>query len=328
LISIWKPSTRRAFTLIELLVVLAIIAILIGLLLPAVQKIREAANRMKCQNNLKQISLAAHAYHSSHLAFPPGYLGQKPVGQPFPSIDAMWASGANAHWIGVLPYLLPFLEHDNLYRQLHPIKWDLNGDGEIWYTNTTIWAVATTKVSTFLCPSDSPYQPPNVALRLATYALSPTSGAASIRGNPNTGVYADLGRTNYVGVAGAFGKTGSTFDSREGIFSNRSKTNIESISDGTSNTLFFGESLGGHPTNGTRAYGFSWMGIGVNITSYGISTSDMTWRNFGSKHTGVTNLSMADGSVKSFRMTTDRIPFTNMSGKHDGEIVDSSIFFN
>lgn len=96
---------RRAFTLIELIVVIAIIAILIGLLLPAVQKVRESAARIKCQNNLKQLGLACHNYHDVHGHLSPGYLG--------------WLSLSNLRErqrVGYAYFILPYIEQDQLYK--------------------------------------------------------------------------------------------------------------------------------------------------------------------------------------------------------------------
>lgn len=119
-------STRRnAFTLIELLVVIAIIAILIGLLLPAVQKIREAANRMKCTNNLKQISLGIHNYHDVNNQFPPG-----------------WDYGTS---IGPLVHILPFIEQDNLCKSMDMMK-PLSDPVNVPSQQQT--------VSIYKCPSD------------------------------------------------------------------------------------------------------------------------------------------------------------------------------
>jgi prepilin-type N-terminal cleavage/methylation domain-containing protein len=117
---------RSAFTLIELLVVIAIIAILIGLLLPAVQKVREAAARMQCSNNIKQLALALHNYHDAMGAFPPGRDGRS---------------------ISTHAYLLPYIEQDNVYRLV---------DFTVSHSNAANATARATPVKTFLCPSD-PY---------------------------------------------------------------------------------------------------------------------------------------------------------------------------
>jgi len=126
---------HSAFTLIELLVVIAIIAVLIGLLLPAVQKVREAAARAKCQNNLKQLGLAMHNYHSAQNCFPPG--SGSPIG-----------TGPNYN---VLVLMMPYIEQDNLFRSFNFTVNSSSG------TNATL---RTTQVSTFLCPSDPVGQVP------------------------------------------------------------------------------------------------------------------------------------------------------------------------
>src|SRR5262245_58590377 len=135
-----KPTTRRrrsrpGFTLIELLVVMAIIAVLIGLLLPAVQKVREAANRMACSNNLKQIGLALHNYHDTQGQFPPAYIELNPL-----SDRATWQ---------VL--ILPFSEQDNLYRTYDP-RQSTGGGANNFLLNRT-------KLKMFKCPSDQDLPP-------------------------------------------------------------------------------------------------------------------------------------------------------------------------
>jgi prepilin-type N-terminal cleavage/methylation domain-containing protein len=137
-------TTRRTgFTLIELLVVIAIIAVLVGLLVPAVQKVREAANRMKCQNNLKQLGLAMHMHHDDLQAFPPSYMNRPDL-----------PSGTFYRW-SALAMVTPYLEQTNLYRQLNL------GASLYVFTGTAVtprpenapWVKL--PIPLFICPSDS-----------------------------------------------------------------------------------------------------------------------------------------------------------------------------
>src|SRR5205807_159583 len=111
-----RRRTARGFTLIELLVVIAIIAVLVGLLLPAVQKVREAANRMSCQNNLHQIAIAAANYDSAFNSFPPGLNVSPNSVNANPGWEIPPPLGGP--YTGVLAYLLPFMEQDNVYNQI------------------------------------------------------------------------------------------------------------------------------------------------------------------------------------------------------------------
>jgi prepilin-type N-terminal cleavage/methylation domain-containing protein len=147
------PRGRRAFTLIELLVVIAIIAVLIGLLLPAVQKVREAAARVQSQNNLKQIALASHSCHDAHDGLPP-MLGVYP------------GSGASSGFGTVFFHLLPFVEQDNLYhRALNPVT----GQYEAGFAG-----VNATPVSIYRNPAD-----PSAAGQTTIHGLAVSGYAAN-----------------------------------------------------------------------------------------------------------------------------------------------------
>ena len=143
-----RTTQRRGFTLLELLVVIAIIAILIGLLLPAVQKVREAANRIKCDNNLKQLGLAAQNYHDVNGHFPPG-IGYYPAG----------SNGAFGTWFF---HLLPFVEQDPLYQSAQgPVTFPPPyGPTNVYYPgNNNVYG---RRVAVFLCPSDPSVGPDGV----------------------------------------------------------------------------------------------------------------------------------------------------------------------
>jgi len=200
---------RPGFTLIELLVVIAIIAILIGLLLPAVQKIREAANRMKCSNNLKQMGLALHNHHDTAGYFPPG------------KTTASYAPGTiNSGYSGYC-FLLPYIEQDNLYRQINfTVK---EGDP----ANNGPRGM---EVKMFLCPSDPVSKAP--------------SGFAGQNYRLNQG-YNIL----YSGIPSATGPN-STMPPADGPFWDDSKVTFADITDGTSNTAAMSEKLKGDFTNG------------------------------------------------------------------------------
>lgn len=331
-------ALRRAFTLIELLVVIAIIAILIGLLLPAVQKVREAASRMTCQNNLKQIGLGCHNYESTFGRLPPGYLGPIPNNQT-------GSSNANIQWLGVLTYLLPYVEQENIHRQI-VTQWDVdqlgvaaNGTGR-WWSNTTNWTIAQARIKIFICPSDDPYSN-KVGTGVAShfYNFAPTGQNYYAPNFPlSVPGSATLGRTNYGGVAGTWGEGDHVlFGKYYGAFTNRSKTRLVTINDGSSNTLLFGEALGMDRASRTRFYSASWMGFGVLPTVGGMATSALgaEWFQWTSWHTGVVQFCFGDGSVRGLRpggsgwllsgpMSNDWFVFQSMAGVRDGEQRDTS----
>jgi len=328
-----RSSRRLGFTLIELLVVIAIIAVLIGLLLPAVQKVREAANRMSCQNNLKQIALAAHNYHDAYQTLPPGANGEYPPGPTGFSFG--WP------WVGVLAYLLPYVEQDNIYKQFvagydargWPSPFDTNnyktGNGATlnWWSFNPPFTLAQTRIKNFLCPSDDPYQSAFGTGTFICYSSSATSLVFTGGYYPNpTG---DLfGRTNYAGCQGAIGYGSDAFYGKyTGLLTDRSKITLgqSTARDGTANTLFFGETLGGTSV-GTRDFSASWL-AGSMPTAWGLPEPTQ-WYTFGSRHSGVVQFAFGDGSVRGIKRgqtggngafsSNDWIVFMEMSGWQDG----------
>jgi prepilin-type N-terminal cleavage/methylation domain-containing protein len=297
--------SRPAFTLVELLVVLAIIGLLAGLLLPAVHKVREAANRLKCGSNLKQLGQAAHHYESSHGVFPPGYLGPRDPQQyydapsPYPT-GPYWAWYNSASHIGVIAFLLPYLEQENVSGRME-IDWDSTTR---WVFSVNNLTLAQTRLKVLECPSDNLYAGVTHGV-VSTHHLDHRWGYLALWfGVATTPHIANrLGLSNYAGVNGARGEgyPGSYWTQWEGILYSRSRTAVTDVTDGTSNTLLFGEGLGSM-TNGTRLLAWSWVGFGATGTGPGVhGPRDAARSAFASRHPAVVQFCFADGSVKGVR---------------------------
>ncbi len=335
-----RPNRRTAFTLIELLVVIAIIAVLIGLLLPAVQKVRESAARMSCQNNLKQIGLAAQNYASSNNSqLPPGYLGTYPnLGTPTGQYGGGQYPG---QFVGVLAFLLPFMEQNNIYTSMMsgvPADYlNLSAVYNPWWTYNSTWAAAQNRVSNFLCPSDNAYANA-VGTFVGTHTFPYMGGFDldfpyfPIGGGGDT-----LGRTNYTGVAGYSGAYAGAQSPFIGLLYNRSNVSLAQLTgtDGASNTLLFGEYLGDADA-GPRQYAASWMGVGAMPTAWGLGTGvfpNSYYVMFTSNHTGIVQFCFGDGSVRGLNKGLNQgsngwVNYIYASGWQDGQVVDFSSISN
>jgi prepilin-type N-terminal cleavage/methylation domain-containing protein len=324
---------RSAFTLIELLVVIAIIGILAGLMLPAVQKVREAASRTQCINNLKQVGLAAHHYADTHNSLPPGQLG------PFPDVG-MGVPPFNTQFIGVFVYLLPYIDQNNtfqlLMQDLPPDYLKATRVYPPWWNYNSAFLAAQTRIKILLCPSDDPYSN-TVQTDILTHTYRTSQGFDLFVGGIGvTEGGADLGRTSYVGVAGYGGQINNgAVDEYSGIFCNRSGVGLAQLTacDGSSNTLMFGEWLDDF-ASGPRLFAPAWIGTGSLPTAYGTAGDKDTGAfEFNSKHDGQIMFCMGDGSVRGIRKgiapgTTAYNNYIAASGWRDGVAVDDTQFSN
>jgi prepilin-type N-terminal cleavage/methylation domain-containing protein/prepilin-type processing-associated H-X9-DG protein len=280
-----------AFTLVELLVVIAIIGVLIGLLLPAVQKVREAANRTSCQNNLKQLGLAFHNHHDTLHYFPtggwyaytpPNYLqGQPAVG---PDQHAGWGF-----------QVLPFMEAD--------IVW--NGGQATNDVDRAIIAIGATN-PLFFCPSRRPPQ-------TVTYG---DNYVPPLTGGKITHALCDYAASNKEGT---------------GIIRQFKTTRILDITDGTSKTLLLGDKrmnlyfLGSKQPDDNQGYTVGWNTDTIRKTNvrpapdYSAPTGDGMGQ-FGSSHPGAFNALFADGSVHPISYQIDRHTFSLLGNKSDGQV--------
>jgi prepilin-type N-terminal cleavage/methylation domain-containing protein len=319
------PFSRRAFTLIELLVVIAIIAILIALLLPAIQKVREAAARMQCQSNLKQIGIAMHSFHDTWKNLPPGQAAN------------------NDKCFGWGTYILPFIDQSGLYMALskeYTRFVDNNGvrdpsPAEIRQATNyaaNVKPLMATPIGVYMCPSD--VSPKN----------HPKSGAS---------------RSNYLGNMGNSNDAGNGKGTGV-ILRRRFKTRLADITDGTASTVLVGEVRGWDPVNfykdaasgsdfGANARYFPvWVGcVDLNddwdaimrlggdgsidlggagqgprpINSIDPNYTDVRGQCFGSLHFGGANLCLADGSVHFVTETINLTVLQNLCNRSDGKSV-------
>ncbi len=318
----------KAFTLIELLVVIAIIAILIGLLLPAVQKVREAANRIKCTNNLKQYGLACHLYHDASQALPPGSLCL-PNGPGWNNLD--WSANKGT-W---LVYTLPYMEQSNLYGQIPNLSvphFDSIGAAEQA-------GVLPKVLPNMRCPSDAfgldmPYC--NYMGSLGPCCVDDKCGYtpfAQYCNEPSWGYTTPAieGESNDPStMRGLFGRSGP-------------KITLKDILDGTSNTIMLGEAL---PAQDAHLRFFTWYTLyGCQLCTtiipinYPIDENDLSWCGqdsagpahslfnnnvswgFKSKHPGGSLFTFADGSVHFLPQSIDQKTFQLLGCRDDGQVV-------
>lgn len=348
---------RRAFTLIELLVVIAIIAILVSLLMPAVQQAREAARRTQCKNNLKQLGLAIHNYHDVHRRLPAGYFSYATSNGTAPA----WAELDPNTWDGAPGWswgamLLPFLEQGNVTAVIdfdRPL-WDLSHR-----------SVINTKLPVFLCPTSSGGDEP--------FVVQQADGAPRII----TGQQIEVGRSHYVashGQESCWGECGSAttgvvftniYNSTtqtvtingdagrvaDGPFYRNSGTRFRDVTDGLTNTIFLGEHSsklsdktwvgvvpGGStpprftsPENGPDAAATMVLvhsgpsGGELDITGFPIihPVNFPTYHvgQMYSEHSGGGNVTLGDGSVRFISENIDLILWAELSSMNEGEVI-------
>jgi prepilin-type N-terminal cleavage/methylation domain-containing protein/prepilin-type processing-associated H-X9-DG protein len=299
---------RFGFTLIELLVVIAIIAVLIGLLLPAVQKVREAASRSQCANNLHQIGLALHNYHDSQGSFPSGYLCTQPQANPdYTSPGWGWAA-----------LLLPFVEQGNLFRQINfafPIEDPRN------------LAARTMILKLYVCPSDR------------------STGVFTIY-DKNNAPLAQAATNSYAACHGVGVDLDEELDDFNGMFSRNSRVRFADVTDGSSNTIAIGERgsfFTRTPWVGAVSFGTTRITPGAPVINSNaiedaptqtlahidvqtINDPRADEEDFFSPHTGVAMFLFVDGSVHAITTALSLQTLQALSTRDGGEVVNAGDF--
>ena len=304
----------RGFTLVELLVVITIIGILIALLLPAVQAAREAARRMQCSNNLKQIGLAIHNYENTTRTFPPGAIFDW---------DPARTEGHSYLWRGsILVHILPFIEQQSLYDafdfKVNELSYQTFADGS---------RIAATIVSNYICPSDNHDGLGTGGAAVHNYAAS--RGPTNMPPNPNCdcqsnwNTYASAPYHDLNDFAGPFTRLGTC-------------TRPADISDGLTNTIFFGEvrpKCSWHVNRGwvsaNNANGLAGTLAPINYDTCHDDDPDACRKpcnylpelGFRSPHPGGAQFLLGDGSVHFLMESIDHQMYQYLGDKADGEVI-------
>ena len=313
---------NKGFTLVELLVVIAIIGILIGMLLPAVQQVREAARRTTCMNNLRQLAIATLNFESAHQKLPKGYNGPLNYDD---TVTALLSSPTGFQFGGPLVAIAPFMELNNIsdYFESYRVP-------DVYWTNTDINTIAANRpIESFTCPSD------DADSRRRIGGSSSFSTFFLLSGRGNGWWMNDAGGdpiashhhiTNYLGCSGDWLPAPNATDplrlNYQGVFNFGRQLGLGTVTDGTSNTIMFGE-VTGKGSNACFAWTSSTQVVHWNAQSFAgnpYPAYDGAWWCFGSGHTGsLINWVFCDGSTHSISEFINPLTLRSLAGRNDGE---------